>query len=74
MADGRKYEGWWFEGKQHGIGNYTHKDGVVKSGLCENGKRIKWLEEDDLIQIENKTFIMKMPQLCQKEGSIPKDA
>jgi hypothetical protein len=30
--DGRKYEGDWQDGKQHGIGIFTSKDNLVKKG------------------------------------------
>jgi hypothetical protein len=31
-GDGRIYEGFWCEGKQHGNGKYTSADGQVKHG------------------------------------------
>ena len=37
--DGRKYEGGWLEGRQHGIAHYTKNNGKVKKGIWENGKR-----------------------------------
>jgi hypothetical protein len=51
-ADGRAYEGYWFKGKQHGIGTYlVAKDNKVKFGLWEDGKRIEWFNEEDVISI-----------------------
>ena len=51
-TDGRRYDGWWARGKQHGIGTYidTQKQSQ-KFGLWEGGKRVKWFteEEKDLI-------------------------
>ena len=44
--DGRKYDGGWLEGKQHGQANYTNKDNVVKVGIWENGKRQRWLSNE----------------------------
>ena len=41
--DGRKYEGGWLEGKQHGRATYTNNKGVVKAGIWENGKRKRWI-------------------------------
>ena len=51
-TDGRKYEGYWHKGKQHGLGIYTGSDGSsVKYGIWENGKRLKWFDDEkrDLI-------------------------
>lgn len=44
-ADGRMYEGHWFNGKQHGEGFYTNKDKVRKKGYWEEGNRIKWVDQ-----------------------------
>jgi hypothetical protein len=44
-ADGRRYEGYWQNGKQHGEGKYILPTGVVKIGIWEDGKRIKWIDE-----------------------------
>ena len=43
--DGKQYEGWWQNGKQHGEGIYR-KDGRDKRGIWEDGKRVKWLEDN----------------------------
>jgi len=43
-ADGRVYEGNWFNGKQHGTGKYVLQDTTVKIGEWVNGKRTHWLE------------------------------
>ena len=43
--DKRKYDGGWLNGKQHGRSTYTNNKGVVRIGLWENGKRIRWLSE-----------------------------
>ena len=47
-TDGRLYEGWWYKGKQHGYGTYHSNKGgqPPKKGLWENGKRVKWFEDD----------------------------
>ena len=42
--DGRKFEGYWLGGKQHGRGKY-YKDGRMRVGEWENGKRIRWLDD-----------------------------
>lgn len=39
--------------KRHGKGKYILVDGKVRTGLWENGKRIKWLDgEDDKSSVE----------------------
>ena len=42
--DGKKYDGGWKDGKQHGQGKYTNSKGVEREGIWENGKRTKWLD------------------------------
>ena len=42
-SDGRKYEGSWRKGKQHGQGIYTNGSGIAKRGEWTDGKRVKWL-------------------------------
>jgi len=37
--DGRKYDGGWYAGKQHGEAVYTNAKQEVKKGIWENGKR-----------------------------------
>ena len=46
-ADGRKYDGMWYNGKQHGEGVYYDASGAARHGKWENGKRIKWSDNDD---------------------------
>jgi hypothetical protein len=41
--DGRKYEGNWFNGKQHGTGTYHTSKGEVKQGEWKEGKRVRWI-------------------------------
>lgn len=43
--DGRVYEGQWKEGKQHGIGKFTDRDGVTTEGIWDNGARVRWMGE-----------------------------
>jgi hypothetical protein len=43
--DGRRYEGMWENNKQHGEGKYYEPDGVMRRGLWEDGKRVKWVDE-----------------------------
>ena len=42
--DGRRYEGGWLDGKQHGKSTYINAKGVVKVGIWEHGKRIEWVD------------------------------
>jgi len=54
-ADGRRYEGYWNRGKQHGLGTYlVPKDGKLKFGLWESGKRIEWFSDQQITSINNK--------------------
>lgn len=39
--DGRKYEGEWRNGKQHGKGRFTNLKGVVEEATWLEGKRVK---------------------------------
>ena len=41
--DGRKYEGQWMNGKQHGEGVYTTSNGRTKRGKWVDGKRTQWI-------------------------------
>jgi len=41
--DGRKYEGEFSEGKQHGEGLFTEIGNQPKRGLWKDGKRTHWL-------------------------------
>ena len=44
-ADGRKFKGYWKNGKQNGEGEfYNPETRETKKGIWENGKRIKWIE------------------------------
>lgn len=45
--DGRIYEGAWKNGKQHGYGRYCSQNNEEKYGYWENGKRIRWLTEEE---------------------------
>jgi hypothetical protein len=59
-ADGRCYEGYWWKGKQHGLGTYfVPKEGKVKYGLWEDGKRIEWFNEEDIADINQRRFDYK---------------
>ena len=41
--DGRKYEGEWKNGKQHGVGVYTSSSGKSKKGEWSEGIRLAWI-------------------------------
>lgn len=45
-ADGRVYEGNWYNGKQHGTGKYILQEGTIKIGEWVNGKRTHWISEN----------------------------
>lgn len=40
-ADGRKYEGSWEKGKQHGNGKVIGLDGKEQEGVWQSGKKVK---------------------------------
>ncbi len=46
-SDGRRYEGFWKDGKQDGQGKYYLKNGTSKFAEWEDGKRVRWIEEEN---------------------------
>ena len=47
--DGRRYEGWWHRGRQHGLGIFEQPDKKsMKFGLWENGRRVKWFDQEEV--------------------------
>ena len=45
--DGRQYDGYWMSGKQQGVGIYFNAKKEVRFGRWDNGKRVKWISEDE---------------------------
>lgn len=45
MADGRRFEGEWVTGRQHGDGMVVNKDGTVKRGKWHKGKPVQWYDD-----------------------------
>jgi hypothetical protein len=46
-SDGRKYKGYWKNGKQNGEGEfYQVKEGVWKKGIWSEGKRVRWTNNE----------------------------
>ena len=46
---GKKYEGYWYNGKQHGTGVLTaQKDGEPQIGIWEKGKQVRLLTKEDI--------------------------
>ena len=43
--DGRIYEGFWLNNKQHGEAVFTSAKQQVKRGRWEKGKRVEWYED-----------------------------
>ena len=71
--DGRRYEGWWHKGKQHGLGTYIDNGkGNIKYGLWENGKRIKWFDEQAVILINQKRYDFSTEFKDQKSQAVIK--
>jgi len=53
-ADGRKYEGYWAQGKQHGLGRYViPQEKKERYGLWEDGKRVEWFDDEKIHNINN---------------------
>ena len=44
MGTGKKYDGDWHEGEQHGLGMCCSALGKVRLGEFKDGKRIRWIE------------------------------
>lgn len=45
-SDGRKYKGYWKNGKQHGEGEfYQNKENMWKKGIWSEGKRVRWTND-----------------------------
>ena len=59
-VDGRIYIGFWENGKQHGYGKYFLKDGTVKIGVWVSGKRVKWLNQNELAEIKDDEKILRI--------------
>lgn len=63
-ADGRKYIGFWENGKQNGYGKYISKDEnnntLVQIGFWNKGKRIYWLNNNDLQSLKNDEKLIKV--------------
>ena len=46
-SDGKKYKGYWKNGKQDGEGEfYNPQTNVWRKCLVKNGKRVRWLDEE----------------------------
>ena len=75
-ADGRCYEGYWWKGKQHGLGTYyVPKEGKIKYGLWEDGKRIEWFNEEDISDINLRKYdYKKFFQMANSSEMVMKDA
>ena len=41
------YDGYWIDGKQEGVGIYFNVKGEVRYGVWENGKRLRWISEEE---------------------------
>ena len=56
-TDGRKYEGWWYNGNKHGLGIYKDPSkSKVKYGLWEHGKRITWFNSQTIHLINDHQY------------------
>jgi hypothetical protein len=76
LADGRCYEGYWWNGKQHGLGtSYVPKKGKIKYGLWEDRnciKRFNYLDISDiyLLKYDYKKFF----KMANSSENVNKDA
>jgi hypothetical protein len=52
-SDLKRYAGWWSNGKQHGLGVFISRDGKRKLGIWEDGRKLRWLTNIEINQIEN---------------------
>ena len=70
------YQGMWFRGKQHGLGTYyVPKEGKIKYGLWEDGKRIEWFNEEDISDINLRKYdYKKFFQMANSSEMVMKDA
>jgi hypothetical protein len=53
--DGKKYEGQWLQGKQHGEGKIVNSKGKSRRGIWEDGNRISWIETNTTTGRSNKS-------------------
>ena len=45
-ADGRKYKGYWKNGKQHGEGEFFNNNTQQwRKGIWDDGKRVRWIND-----------------------------
>jgi hypothetical protein len=58
-SDSKKYAGWWSNGKQHGLGVFISVEGKRKLGVWEDGKKLKWLSEEEAKDIESGKISLK---------------
>ncbi len=43
-ADGRRYKGYWKNGKQHGEGEFFNPATTQwRKGIWDDGKRVRWI-------------------------------
>jgi hypothetical protein len=42
----------WADGKQHGLGVFYTADGKMKRGIWEDGKKLQWLDDEEVSAIE----------------------
>ena len=55
--DGRRYEGLWSKGKQHGVGRYlVPQEGKNKIGAWKEGARKCWIEGENIEKLIDKYF------------------
>ena len=51
--DGKRYEGEWFNGKQHGRGVYTNTKGERKEAKWKDGRKLMWIKNTAIKNEDN---------------------
>lgn len=66
-SDGKKYQGWWTDGKQDGYGIYHQPDGSRKYGVWEEGQKKKWLDDEEIREVQAKRQQVELDQRLSRE-------
>jgi len=71
-SDGRMYLGFWENRKQHGLGKYINDEKEEKWGIWINGKRNRWLsnEQIEILEEENDEFIKQIENFDENKFNI----
>ena len=70
-TDDRQYNGWWFKGKQHGFGAYVGSNDELRLGIWEMGKRVAWLTDPEIKQVDSGQYNYKKVMKINIEDQPP---